>query len=418
MSALPLVSVVVPSYNRCHTLGAAIASVQAGFYANWELIVVDDGSTDDTASLVERITAHDPRVRRVVNGHRSGPGGARDQGIEESNGELIAFLDSDDRWLPRKLELQLAQLAARPDVGMVAGDYWIVDQERDRSIRASVELLDTLARWDADELTRRLVPCERIRGDLSVIAEREAILSQSIAGHLWIQTSCVMIQREVLDDVGVFDEEVPRTEDIRLWLRINERHRIGYLNQPLAVYNITGRSEAGGPRYERQAEERRHSEYAELRHHVKLFRFIAKRFDLTAEQRLLLRRQLGRRYRQIGFRFRRTRRLASFGHYTQRRSFTIRETCWFCSARRSASSVAVSFFEYRSPPPKPPFERMAGPGRGGLVDARAREPCGGGFRQGVKRGQSVARASTSRAGRGGRTVSHRAGEARRGDQRR
>src|SRR5581483_10473204 len=110
MNALPKVSVIIPTYNRAYTLEASINSVLAQTFTDFELIVVDDGSTDDTPQLMRRIiesgTPGSDRIRYVVQ-EQQGQSGAFNNGVRIASGEWIAFLDSDDIWLPTKLELQL-----------------------------------------------------------------------------------------------------------------------------------------------------------------------------------------------------------------------------------------------------------------------------------------------------------------------
>src|SRR5437762_7674264 len=112
-----LVSVILPVYNRESTIARAIESVLAQTYRHFELIVVDDGSTDGTARVVE---SFDSRIRVVAQPH-AGAYAARNRGLRSAHGELIAFADSDDAWLPDRLESQLP-LMARPEVGLVFAD--------------------------------------------------------------------------------------------------------------------------------------------------------------------------------------------------------------------------------------------------------------------------------------------------------
>lgn len=110
---MPLVSVVIPTYNRAEFLPRAVESVLRQTVDDFELIVVDDASTDDTEAVVERFD--DPRVEYVRHGTNRGGSAARNTGIERSSGEYIAFLDSDDEWYPRKLERQVEELRSRSD---------------------------------------------------------------------------------------------------------------------------------------------------------------------------------------------------------------------------------------------------------------------------------------------------------------
>ena len=112
MTASPLISVILPTYNRAHTLMRAVTSVLNQDYREIELIVVDDASTDGTTELLESIA--DPRLRVIRHDHNKGVAGATNTGIQAARGEIIAFQDSDDEWLDGKLSHQMARLAAAP----------------------------------------------------------------------------------------------------------------------------------------------------------------------------------------------------------------------------------------------------------------------------------------------------------------
>jgi glycosyltransferase involved in cell wall biosynthesis/CelD/BcsL family acetyltransferase involved in cellulose biosynthesis len=117
---MPLVSVVMPTFNRADTILRAIASVQAQTHGDWDLIVVDDGSTDDTAS---RIAGLDPRIR-VLRQENRGVTAARNTGLAAVRGDLVAFLDSDDEWLPHHLALAVAFFAASPGEHLFTSEFW------------------------------------------------------------------------------------------------------------------------------------------------------------------------------------------------------------------------------------------------------------------------------------------------------
>jgi glycosyltransferase involved in cell wall biosynthesis len=104
---MTLVSVVIPAHNRCGPIQHAIQSVLVQSYSDLELIVVDDGSNDDTARIVEGYIRKDSRIRLISHGYRKGAQAARNAGIKAANGEWIAFLDSDDQWLPDSLNSRL-----------------------------------------------------------------------------------------------------------------------------------------------------------------------------------------------------------------------------------------------------------------------------------------------------------------------
>lgn len=126
MTAQPLVSIIIPAFNAARTIGEALDSVLAQSWQAWEVIVIDDGSTDDTAACISRYT--DTRIRVHPQENR-GLSAARNAGIERARGELIAFLDADDRILPSKLESQVRYLNAHPEIGLVAGGALRTDEQ-------------------------------------------------------------------------------------------------------------------------------------------------------------------------------------------------------------------------------------------------------------------------------------------------
>ena len=131
----PLVSVIIPALNAGATLGRALDFVAAQTYPQWEAIVIDDGSSDDTAPLVER--RGDPRCRVIRRTVRGGPSRARNDGIAAARGALIALLDADDEWLPQKLERQVAALARHPAAALAVCDMLSVHEDGSAGIRCS-----------------------------------------------------------------------------------------------------------------------------------------------------------------------------------------------------------------------------------------------------------------------------------------
>ncbi len=112
------VSIIIPAYNQARYLGAAVQSALDQTYANVDVLVADDGSTDDTAQVAQQFT--DPRVRYIYQENR-GLSGARNTGIRHATGDFLTYLDSDDLFLPQKLEILLPALQAQPHLGLVAG---------------------------------------------------------------------------------------------------------------------------------------------------------------------------------------------------------------------------------------------------------------------------------------------------------
>jgi len=194
------VSVVIPTYNRGEFIHAAVASVLAQSYRNLEVIVVDDGSNDATASILDAID--DPRLR-YVRQENQGRSHARNVALRLAVGRYIAFLDSDDWYLPNKLALQVDYLEAHADVDMLYTASICVD-----------EAGNPLGH------TYEATAC----GD--IYAEVAFFLPVTIT------LPTVMLRREVLDSVGLFDERMERFEDTDLWRRIAKRHRVGTIAEP------------------------------------------------------------------------------------------------------------------------------------------------------------------------------------------
>jgi len=189
-SAGVCVSVVIPTYNRAHLLARAIHSVLTQTFSDFELIVVDDGSTDHTVEVVQSV--RDPRMRLVRLDRNCGAGRARNAGIQAARGEWVAFLDSDDEWLPRKLELQMARLYSCDD-------------------RRSTVVYCPCDQYDGS--TKRTIPSpgELHEGD---------IFDHLLMNRRPPTASAFIVKRSPLLAVGGFDEGFPASHDIDLWLRL------------------------------------------------------------------------------------------------------------------------------------------------------------------------------------------------------
>jgi glycosyltransferase involved in cell wall biosynthesis len=211
--ARPLVTAVMPAYNCAKFIGGAIESILAQSYAPVEIVVVDDGSTDGTREVVRRFGGE---VRLLERGH-GGPAAARNTGIAAARGELIAFLDADDLWKPRKLILQVP-LFDNPAVGLVYGNFDYID-EQGGLIRTR------LGRW--------------YRGKIF----------QQIMKHGLAWTGTVMVRRSVFEHIGGFDESMPVAEDWDMWLRVSAFYEVDYEIQTLSSYRMREGSLIGGPEF-------------------------------------------------------------------------------------------------------------------------------------------------------------------------
>ena len=187
---LPTVSVIIATYNYGHYLAGALDSVLAQTFTDWEAIVVDDGSTDPTPEVV-RPYLQDFRVRYHRTDHLGQPA-AKNAGIRLARAPLIAFLDADDAWLPKKLASQVELFRRDPELGVGYARRLLMDEDG--------RLLPT-------------APCELYRGN---------VLPRIFKDN-FVCFSSSMVRRAVLDDVGLFDERIPLAIDYDLWLRVARR---------------------------------------------------------------------------------------------------------------------------------------------------------------------------------------------------
>jgi glycosyltransferase involved in cell wall biosynthesis len=199
----PLVSVIVPAYNAARYIGTALDSVMAQTYAPIEIVVVDDGSTDETAEVVR---GYGDRVRYVYQ-ENARQAAARNHGVREARGDLIAFLDADDAWLPDKLARQVELIRRRPDLGLVY---------------CSMREVDALGRPIRDAVAN-------LRGDRL----RELLLGAATGG---ICGSTPLTTRRVFDELGGFDPGLTPVEESDLFWRIATRYAIDYIDEPLVLY--------------------------------------------------------------------------------------------------------------------------------------------------------------------------------------
>lgn len=205
MSRRTLTSVVIPTFNRVCYLRDALDSITAQSCGDYEIIVVDDGSTDGTAEMV---SAH-PAGVRLIRQQNSGPAAARNSGIMNARGEFIAFLDSDDLWHREKLARQLAFFRANPAIGLVATAYETTGGQGEA--RDEVFLSERDLRTDRRRLAKNI-----------------------------FATSSVMVKRSCFDSAGLFNEQLRFAEDWDMWLRILDRYDYGYLPEVLLRYRYHG----------------------------------------------------------------------------------------------------------------------------------------------------------------------------------
>jgi GT2 family glycosyltransferase len=237
----PLVSVVVPTFNRAHLIGRTLDSVLGQTYDRVEVVVVDDGSTDATGDTIARAYGGDARVRyfRKENG---GPASARNFGFRHARGEYVALLDSDDTWLPWKLSLQIRCMERHPRLGMTWTDMEMIGPAGEVVDPAYLRRMYQGYRWFTDEqLFSESFPLREIAPDLAdVVGDARLrtgdIFSQMIMGSL-VHTSTTVLRRDRLERVGGFDESLRFSgEDYDFHLRTCREGPVGLLDLPAIRY--------------------------------------------------------------------------------------------------------------------------------------------------------------------------------------
>jgi glycosyltransferase involved in cell wall biosynthesis len=242
-----LVSVVIPTFNRAYCLPVAIGSLQSQTYPDWEALVIDDGSSDNTADVVRALAANDGRVKYVFQPNQ-GVSAARNTGIGAASGAWVGFLDSDDSWEPWKLSAQIACFRQLPQVGMVWTDMNAFDADGKlvsaRHLRKMYSAYARAGHRKIFEGTRRF---EEFEADFArgydALAGAEVswgdIHSSMFFGNL-IHTSTVLLTRERVQAVAAFDRRFRTGEDYDFHLRTCREGPVALLDAPSIRYRIAG----------------------------------------------------------------------------------------------------------------------------------------------------------------------------------
>jgi glycosyltransferase involved in cell wall biosynthesis len=271
----PVVSVIIPTYNRSALLAEAIESALAQTWKDLEIIVVDDGSTDDTQEV---LAPYCGRIKYIYQPNSGVPSCPRNAGIRNATGEYIAILDSDDVMFPRKLEMQVALFEKHTDVGMVCSDF---SKSADGRIVCESFISSGHSRF--------------MKLPKKQVGPNQYILNRGVCDCLaldnFIGTSSVVARRDVFESVGLFDEspEIRSVEDIDMWFRIAERFPFGYIDLPLHMYRL------------------HQGNISSMKESVIRARIIAReRFfrsgAISSKTRRQLTRRLGRMYRALAYR--------------------------------------------------------------------------------------------------------------------
>ncbi len=212
MTAIPLVSAIVATYNRANVISEAIESILAQTYKNLEVIIVDDGSTDGTVEVLERFGSR----LRILRQQNAGPSIARNCGIAAAKGEIISFLDSDDTWLPQKIERQVALLEKAGNSACCCVCNALL-KSKNQPILTSFK--NSLLNPSEEEGLWLNAP--------QVLMHRFMLFNQTVA-----------VRRKELAKVGGFDESLRYMEDYDLALRLSLLAPFAFINEPLVIYNL------------------------------------------------------------------------------------------------------------------------------------------------------------------------------------
>ena len=206
MSERPLVSIVMPTYDRLQFLPATVESIFAQTFRDWELIVADDGSSAPAAEYLRALELRE-RARVLWRAHTGNAGKTRNAAIEHARAPFIAFMDSDDLWAPTKLEAQLAKMRAEPECGWSYSAFVLIDAD-------GAPL--------SSERSRRWTP------------HRGHVFAETVRGAVSIRSPSVVVARtELVREVGAFDEAIDCAEDFDLWTRLALRSPICVVDEPL-----------------------------------------------------------------------------------------------------------------------------------------------------------------------------------------
>jgi glycosyltransferase involved in cell wall biosynthesis len=208
----PAVSIIMPTFNRLEFLKPALDSVFSQTFEDWELIIADDGSSEPTRAYLRTLQDH-PRVRVILLPHTGKPSVVSNMALREARGEYVAFLDSDDVWLPKKLETQIASLRRHPERGWSYTQFALIDSAGIRTDPARTRKWPTPTGWILEKLL-----------------EEETVIAQP----------SVVVSRQLLLQLGAFDEELVMCYDDELWFRLAARTEIDGIDEPLTLVRRHG----------------------------------------------------------------------------------------------------------------------------------------------------------------------------------
>ncbi len=211
---MPTVDVIIPAYNAARYLPAALESVAAQSFEDWQIVLVDDGSTDNTAEVIARFIERFGSKLRYIRQDNRGLPAARNTAIRASTSEFLALLDADDAWLPCRLAESVRVLRERPMAGLAYGLITYIDAEGN--------------------------PGSTFAGNRGLAEGR--IASRIYMRKVDLPCPTITFRRRCTEEVGLFDESMRATEDRDLWLRIAQRYEVAFIPRVLAYYRLSANS--------------------------------------------------------------------------------------------------------------------------------------------------------------------------------
>lgn len=212
---MPIVSVILPTYNSAIYLGEAIESVLNQTFQDYEIIVVNDGSTDNTVEIASNFRPH----CIWIDQENQGPSAARNKGLTRATGKFISFLDADDVFLPEKLELQVDFLENNPNIGLIYSDGYRCKQSS-KGMEKSIPL----------SMSGDVIP---------IFNNNEVNIVHEFIKHNLFPINAGMVRHQCIKDIGGFDENLSACEDWDLWYRIAEKYPVAYIENKLVKYRET-----------------------------------------------------------------------------------------------------------------------------------------------------------------------------------
>jgi len=210
MANNPTVSVIIPTYNRTHLIGRAIQSVLEQSYQDFEIIVVDDGSTDNTEEAIKKFQEQDKRIKYIKHEKNRGGSAGRNTGIKAAKGKYIGLLDDDDEWLPEKLEKQVIKFQNSSEkVGVIYSGFCYVSEK-------------------SGKIVSKIIP--HLRGDVYINLLESCILGSPTP----------LIKKRCFQKAGFFDETLPSCQDWDMWIRLSKYYDFDFVPDILAKHHVHG----------------------------------------------------------------------------------------------------------------------------------------------------------------------------------